>query len=58
MANDMGLKCVAEGVETKEHIELMKENGCPIAQGYYFDRPLPIEEFEKRLLKGFYELEK
>lgn len=58
MVSDMGLKCVAEGVETKEHIDLMKENGCRIAQGFYFDRPLPIEEFEKRLLKGVYELEK
>ena len=56
MARDMGLKCVAEGVETKEQIELMKENGCPIAQGFYFDKPLPVDEFEKRLIKGFYDL--
>ena len=49
MAHDIGMKCVAEGVETDTQLALMKVYGCRIAQGYLFDRPLPVEEFEKRL---------
>ncbi|MBQ6134510.1 MAG: EAL domain-containing protein [Lachnospiraceae bacterium] len=58
MAKNMGLECVAEGVETMEHIDLMRDNGCNIAQGFYFDPPLRIEEFEERLVNNVYELEK
>lgn len=49
LANEIGLECVAEGVETKEQAELLKANACAVAQGYFFDKPLPMEEFEKRL---------
>ena len=49
MAQDMGLECIVEGVETPEHIRLLKECKCYLAQGYYFDKPLPVEEFEKRM---------
>ena len=49
MAHEMGLICVAEGVETEEQLNLMRDYGCRIAQGYLFDRPLPVEVFEKRL---------
>ncbi len=54
MANDIGIKCVTEGVETKKQVEILKENGCRIAQGYYFDKPLPAEEFKKRLEDDYY----
>ena len=49
MAQEMGLECIAEGVETKEHVDLLTSNSCKLAQGYYFDKPLPVEEFETRL---------
>lgn len=49
MFQDMGLACIVEGVETAEQIKLLKENNCYLAQGFYFDKPLPVEEFEKRL---------
>ena len=49
MASDLGMECVVEGVETEENLELIRENKCNIVQGYYFDRPLPKEEFEKRI---------
>ncbi|HOA00064.1 bifunctional diguanylate cyclase/phosphodiesterase [Ruminococcus sp.] len=49
MAQEMGLECIAEGVETREHVELLTSNCCKLAQGYYFDKPLPVGEFEKRL---------
>ncbi|MCH5193052.1 MAG: GGDEF domain-containing protein [Oscillospiraceae bacterium] len=49
MAQEMGLECISEGVETEEQVQILAENKCNIAQGFYFDRPLPVEEFEKRL---------
>ncbi len=49
MAQDMGLKCVVEGVETEEQVELLRVNFCSIAQGFFFDKPLPVNEFEERL---------
>lgn len=41
------IECVAEGVETKEHLEVLKEMSCDIIQGYYLNKPLPEEEFHK-----------
>ena len=52
MALEMGLECITEGVETARQIEILRSNGCRIAQGFVFDKPLPIEEFEK-LLGGY-----
>ena len=49
MAHDIGLECVTEGVETEKQIEILRQNGCAIAQGFIFDKALPVEEFEKRL---------
>lgn len=49
LAQDIGLDTIVEGVETIEHVKMLKENNCFLAQGYFFDKPLPIEEFEKRL---------
>ena len=54
MACDMGLECLTEGVETVEQVQILRDNSCEYAQGYYFDRPLPMEEFEKRLETGEY----
>ena len=55
LSRQLGLGCIAEGVETKQQVDVLRENGCDYAQGYYFDRPLPVEEFEKRLLHRHYE---
>lgn len=38
---------VAEGVETKEHLEVLKDMSCDMIQGYYLNKPLPEEEFHK-----------
>ncbi len=49
LSQDLGLKCVIEGVEKIEQLDILKKNGCRIAQGYFFDMPLPIKVFEERL---------
>ncbi|MBO5386921.1 MAG: EAL domain-containing protein, partial [Lachnospiraceae bacterium] len=49
IASDMGFECIVEGVETLEQLKLIKRNNCFMAQGYYFDRPLPVWEFEEKL---------
>jgi EAL domain-containing protein (putative c-di-GMP-specific phosphodiesterase class I) len=47
IAKYLSLQVVAEGVETSRQLELLKEAGCDLVQGYYFSRPVPPEEFEK-----------
>ena len=54
LAQDIGLECVVEGVETVKHLELLRKNCCNIAQGFYYDRPIPVKEFEQRLLQKKY----
>ena len=54
MAKELGLECIVEGVETPAQLELLRRNDCELAQGYLFDKPLPLEEFEKRLDKRRY----
>ena len=54
MAKELGLTCVAEGVETSEQVSILRKNGCDIAQGFYYDKPLPVREFEKRLEQHAY----
>ena len=49
MGKELGLECLAEGVETENQLQLLKEAGCDIVQGFLFFRPLPVEEFEKKL---------
>ena len=50
MATELGLDCIVEGVETDEQVELIKKDGCGLAQGFYFDRPLEVDSFEDRLM--------
>ena len=47
MIHELGLIIVAEGVETKEQFEFLKDFGVERLQGYYFSRPLPETEFVK-----------
>lgn len=47
MAKDLQLQVIAEGVETKEHVDFLKRSKCDIAQGFYFARPMPLNEFMK-----------
>ncbi len=49
MAKKLKMKVVAEGVEKREELELLKLLSCDLIQGFYFDRPIPVADFEKRL---------
>lgn len=54
MGQSLGIKVVAEGVETAEQLELIRQHGADIAQGYYFSKPLAPEDFLEFLKKGPY----
>ena len=56
MAREIGLEVITEGVETSKQLDILRNNHCHVAQGYYFDKPLPVEEFEDRLDKHKYDL--
>ena len=51
MAKDFNIKTVAEGVETKEQVDILKNMGCDMAQGYYYSKPLNLEDFVAFLQK-------
>ena len=46
LADNLGLKVIAEGVETEEQRDALAESGCQAYQGFFFSRPLPVEDFE------------
>lgn len=52
MAQELGLECIVEGVESMQQVELLKGCNCFRAQGYFFDKPLPVNLFENRLCGG------
>lgn len=52
MAHSLGLKVVAEGVETREQLDFMRVHGCDEIQGYLLSKPLPVEQFEGFLESG------
>lgn len=54
MAKEMGLECVAEGVETMEQLQLLAENNCEMAQGFFFDKPMNSSSFEEKLKDRVY----
>ncbi|MBA4288249.1 MAG: sensor domain-containing diguanylate cyclase [Pseudomonas sp.] len=45
IARNLGLECVAEGIESEWQLDCLRNNGCSLGQGYYFSRPLPAADF-------------
>jgi EAL domain-containing protein (putative c-di-GMP-specific phosphodiesterase class I) len=50
LAQDLGLSVIAEGVETQAQRDFLERIGCHAFQGYFFGRPVPVEDFEQLLL--------
>jgi diguanylate cyclase (GGDEF)-like protein/PAS domain S-box-containing protein len=52
MARSLKLRVIAEGVETRGHLDFLNANGCVEIQGYYFSKPVPADEFGRLLVQG------
>ncbi len=52
MARDLRLRVIAEGVETAEHLQFLRDHGCDEIQGFFFSRPLPAQDFRQLLQEG------
>ncbi len=50
MAKNLGLEVIAEGVESKAQMNYLLANGCHLFQGYYFSKPVTVDEFVKQLM--------
>lgn len=48
LAKKLGMKIVAEGIETREQVDFLAMQNCDLIQGFYFSKPLPVNEFEER----------
>jgi EAL domain-containing protein (putative c-di-GMP-specific phosphodiesterase class I) len=46
MCRDLGIECIAEGVETEKQAEYLKEMGCTYIQGFLYSKPVDIKTFE------------
>jgi len=51
MAKDLQMEVIAEGIETEEHVEFLKNSKCDVGQGFFFSRPMPLDEFESKFIK-------
>lgn len=51
MSQDIGLDIIAEGVETSDQARFLSECGCDSAQGFYYSKPIPADEFDKKLVE-------
>jgi EAL domain-containing protein (putative c-di-GMP-specific phosphodiesterase class I) len=49
MSHKLGMKVIAEGVETNEQRDLLRSAGCDFAQGYLYSKPVTIDQFESLL---------
>ena len=52
LAHSLGLRVIAEGMETEDQLRQLKELGCEFAQGYLFSKPLRAEEAEQFMIAG------
>lgn len=50
LAKKLGMEVITEGVETKEQLDMLSAMGCNMYQGYYFSKPIPVDEFENKFM--------
>ena len=50
LAKELGFVCLAEGAESKNQVDRLRELGCEIIQGYYYSKPIPISEYDEKYL--------
>ncbi len=51
MSKQLGMTVVAEGVETRDQVAFLKSINCDVAQGYFYSKPIDMDEFEKMILR-------
>ena len=51
LAKELGFVCLAEGAESKNQVDRLRTLGCEIIQGYYYSKPIPISEYDKKYLE-------
>lgn len=49
LAKKLHMRIVAEGIETREQVDFLAENACDLIQGFYFAKPMPVADFEKKV---------
>lgn len=49
LSHSLGLNVIAEGVETETQMEYLRRQGCDMAQGYYFSKPVPPDDFLRNM---------
>ena len=57
MAKNLSIHTLAEGAETKEQVDFLRESGCEEIQGYFYGKPMTSEDFEEKLRRGDYTAE-
>ncbi|UZM97704.1 EAL domain-containing protein [Lysinibacillus sp. MHQ-1] len=53
LAHALNLQVVAEGVEEEAELNVLREHGCEYVQGYYFSKPLSVEDFTNVIVQSF-----
>ncbi len=53
MAKGLDMEVLTEGVETRYQVDMLTQYGCDVFQGYYFAKPMPINEFEDKYLNAY-----
>lgn len=52
ICRQLGIDSVAEGVEEREQLQILEDIGCTYAQGYLYNKPIPVPDFERKYLAG------
>lgn len=52
LAEELGFECLAEGAEDEEQVQILHKLGCNKIQGYYYGKPMPVSEFEKKFINN------